>query len=136
VPKTENINVALKSVCSERKVVRCRYRIVRCRRLFFHIFAFVFIFEDVLPNIDRTYKTRSVCTPVTHHHTAATEWCPLLLDDVICSVRRTSYNALSMGMTQQFSRFCPWWPWPLTLTFQLIRARTKHIFPVNLAQTV
>jgi len=36
------------------KVVRCRYRIVRCRRLFSIFRIFVFIFEDVLPNTDRT----------------------------------------------------------------------------------
>ena len=47
----------------------------------------------------------------------------------LCCVRRTHYNALSMEMTQQFSRFCPWlpWLWPLTLTFKLV-------FPVNLSQ--
>jgi len=32
------------------------------------------------------------------------------------------------------SRFCPWWLWPLTLTFKLVRARDKHVFCVNLAQ--
>ena len=38
-------------------------------------------------------------------------------------LRRTPYYALSMGMTQQFFFFCPWWPWPLTLdlTFKLRR---------------
>jgi len=35
-------------------------------------------------------------------------------------LRHTSYYALSMGMTQQFFvLFCPWWPWPLTLTLKL-----------------
>ena len=26
-------------------------------------------------------------------------------------------------------RFCPWWPWPLTLTFKLIRARNQTCLP-------
>ena len=48
---------------------------------------------------------------------AATQWYRLLL---LAAWRRTPYYALSMGMTQQFFVFfCPWWPWPLTLTFEL-----------------
>jgi len=31
------------------------------------------------------------------------------------------YYALSMGMTQRFFVFCPWRPWPLTLTLKLGR---------------
>jgi len=58
------------------------------------------------------YKPPSACTPVTPSPPAATEWSCLLLH--LCCVRRTRNNALSMGMTQQFSRFCPCWPWPLT----------------------
>jgi len=30
--------------------------------------------------------------------------------------------------------FCPWWPWPLTLTFKLVRARDQTRFRVNLVQ--
>jgi len=30
--------------------------------------------------------------------------------------------------------FCPWWPWPLTLTFRLSKRGTKHVFRMNLAQ--
>jgi len=35
----------------------------------------------------------------------------------------TAHALLSIvsGMTQQFIVFCPWWPWPLTLTFELGR---------------
>jgi len=55
------------------------------------------------------------------------EWFRLLLH--LCCVWHTSYNALSMRMTQQFSRFCPWWPWPLTLTFKLVRARDQKRLP-------
>ena len=76
-----------------------------------------------LPNIHRTQAAVSVYSrhPVTPP--AATEWCRLMLDDVICSVRRT--RRLTMGMTQQFSRFCPWCLWHLTLTFKLVRARLQ-----------
>jgi len=28
-------------------------------------------------------------------------------------------------MTQQFSQFCPWWPWSLTMTFKLVLARDQ-----------
>jgi len=37
-----------------------------------------------------------------------------------CCVRPTAHtaHALSMGKTQHFFVFCPWWPWPLTLTFE------------------
>jgi len=37
------------------------------------------------------------------------------------SARIALYHALSMGMTQYFFVFCPRWPWPLTLTFELWR---------------
>ena len=49
-----------------------------------------------------------------------TQWYRLFLR-AACCLRRTPYYALSMGMTQQFFVFCPWWPWPLTLTFELNR---------------
>jgi len=61
--------------------------------------------KDVLQNTDRTEAIISVHS---RHTQAATQWCHLLLDDVTCSVWRTPYNALSIGMMQQFSRFCPW----------------------------
>jgi len=54
------------------------------------------------PKIPINVHSRHPVTP-----SAATEWSRLLLYE-ICSVWRTPYNALSMGMTQQFSRFCPW----------------------------
>ena len=40
-----------------------------------------------------------------------------------------------MGMTQQFFVvfFCPWWPWPLTFTFKLIRARHQTRLPCKFA---
>ena len=60
--------------------------------------------KDVLPNTDRTQAAVSVHY---RHPAAATEWSSLLLY-VVCSVRHTRYNALSMETTQQFSQFCPW----------------------------
>ena len=67
-------------------------------------------------NTQTARKPPSACTLPP----AATEWSGLLLDDVTCSVRRTVHalHALSMRMAQQFFRFCPWWPWPVT--FDLI----------------
>jgi len=61
---------------------------------------------------DQTYTARKRQAAVTalaspRHPTAATQWSRLLLVDIICSVWDTPYNALSMGMTQQFSCFCP-----------------------------
>ena len=35
-------------------------------------------------------------------------------------LHRARYNAFSMG-----KKFCLWWPWPLTLTFKLVRARDQ-----------
>jgi len=37
-------------------------------------------------------------------------------------------------MARKISLFCPWWPWPVTLTLKLVRARNQTIFHVNLAQ--
>jgi len=59
------------------------------------------------PNINRSQAAVSVHA-VMPSPPAATEWCRLLLIDVISSGRRTPYNALSIGMTQQFFVFCPW----------------------------
>jgi len=54
---------------------------------------------------------------------AATQWYRMLLL-VAYVLRRAPYYALSMGMTQQFFVFCPWWPWPLIFNSQIrIRAR-------------
>ena len=69
-----------------------------------------------------------------HHHAllsppAATEWCRLLLH-VICSVQCMPYNALSMGMTQQFFRFCSWWPWHSNSS----NRGTTHALRVNLVR--
>jgi len=36
---------------------------------------------------------------------------------------------MGMTQTQQFSRFCPWWPWPSTLTFKIVRARDQARLP-------
>jgi len=52
--------------------------------------------------------------------TGGTQWYRLLLCAAY-GLRRRPYCALSMGMTQQSFVFCPWWPWPLTLTFELGR---------------
>jgi len=63
--------------------------------------------NDVLPNTNRSQAAVSVHA-VMPSPPAATEWYRLLLHDVISSGQRTPYNALSIGMTQQFFVFCPW----------------------------
>jgi len=55
-----------------------------------------------LPKVPVSVHSRHLVTPGSHGMV------PLLLH-VICSVRRMRYNALSVGMTQQFV--------PVTLTF-------------------
>ena len=64
----------------------------------------------------------------SHHTAAVTHWCRLLLDDIICSVRRRWRLTMHCnGVMQQFSQFCPWWPW--LLTFKLVRARDQTPLP-------
>ena len=77
-----------------------------------------------LRNIHRTQAAVSVYCRHPHNPLAATQWCRLL-PSAAYGVRRTPYYALSMGMTQQFFVFCPWWSWPLTLAFKLVRARDQ-----------
>jgi len=50
-------------------------------------------------------------TGVARHPRAATQWYRLLLLAMHCQWEWVS----------SFSFFCPWWPWPLTLTFELGR---------------
>jgi len=58
--------------------------------------------------------------PSPCHHPAATQWYHLLLRAAY-GIRCMPYDALSMGWLSRFSFFCPWWPWPLILTFELGR---------------
>jgi len=48
---------------------------------------------------------------------------------VTCRVRRTPYSALSNGDDSAVFPVCPRWPWPLTLTFKLVRARDQTRLP-------
>jgi len=61
---------------------------------------------------------QSACTAVTPSLPTATKWCRVvccwMTSFAAYGVRRTPYNALSVGMTQQFFVFCPLWPWSLT----------------------
>jgi len=86
--------------------------------------------KQVLPNVHCTQAAKSSC------HCAlpsATEWCYLLMH-IICRAWCTPYNALSMGMMQQFSQLCPWWPWSWPWHSNSSERGSKHVFPVNLAQ--
>jgi len=64
-------------------------------------------------------KSPSTCTADTRHphrpHNGVVCCC------VQHTVHASTYHALSMGMPQHFLFFCPRWPWPLTLTFELGR---------------
>jgi len=67
----------------------------------------------------RSRRQRALPSPP--HPSVTTQWYHLLLLSAY-GLWRTPYYALSMGMTQQFFFFfCPWWPWPLTLIFELWR---------------
>jgi len=61
--------------------------------------------KDVLPDIDSMQAAVSMHSHHPFTPPAATEWTRLL--PVFCSVRRRPYNALSMGVTQQFFVFVP-----------------------------
>jgi len=52
-----------------------------------------------------------------------TQWYRLVLRATYCVRLATAHAQLCIvnGMTQQLFVFCPWWPWPLTLTFELGR---------------
>ena len=91
--------------------------------------------KDVLPNTDCTQAAFSVNSrhPVTPP--PPSPGCDGMVQSAAgwCQVQRTAYatphNALSMGTTQQFSRFCSWWPWPLTLTFKRVQERDQTHLP-------
>jgi len=88
-----------------------------------------------LPKVPVTVHCRHPVTPGGHGMVpSAAE-----RQNVLCSVRRTRYNALSIGMTQQYFCFSPWWPWPLTFDLWPWHSNSsergiKHVFAVNLAQ--
>jgi len=67
------------------------------------VYGIQYRIEIELKMFYQTYTSRKpLKVPVTlhsHHPPAATEWSRLLLYE-ICSVWRTPYNALSIGMTQ------------------------------------
>jgi len=84
--------------------------------------------NDVLPNIHRMQAAVSVCC----RH-SITPGCDGI---VCCCVQRTEYGArLTMhcqwGWLRSFSFICPWWPWPLILTFKLSQREIKHVFSVK-----
>jgi len=72
--------------------------------------------KDVLPNI---HHTQAIEIPVTMHSSHPWQW----QNGAICCCTSfeaygTCHSALSVGMTQQFSRFCPWWPFTFDLGIQ------------------
>ena len=74
-----------------------------------------------------TCKMPSTCAPNLPSTPGSHGMVHLLL--LLCGVQHTRYNALSVGMTEQFSRVCPWWHWLLALTFKFIRARDQTRLP-------
>jgi len=75
------------------------------------------------------YQTHTACKPpsaCTAVNLSPPKCDTMLLSATACSIRCKPCYALSMGMTPHFFVFfCPWWPWPLTLTFRLVRARDQ-----------
>jgi len=80
-------------------------------------------------------KPPSTCTAVTPSPSGGHT---MELSAATCSVRPTAhvspYHALSVRMTQQLLFFCPWWPWPLTLTFELTAKFHHPVF--NLSEVI
>jgi len=79
--------------------------------------------KDVLPNI---------------HHTLAPAITPrsnrMVLSAVVCCcvmlfAASTFHSIAAGGWWQCWACFCPWWPWPLTLTFKLVWARDQARLP-------
>jgi len=76
--------------------------------------------KNVLPNINRMQATAIIPRQ-------------RLNDPICCCVTLSvasafhSVSAGSDGSTQHV--FCPWWPWPLTLTFKLVRVREQTRLP-------
>jgi len=64
-------------------------------------------------------KPPSTCTAVTTSPLATTQWSRLLLLAVYGLQRCITLPCIVNGDDSAFFVFCPQWPWPLTLTFEL-----------------
>jgi len=78
--------------------------------------------KDVLPNIHHTQAAVSM-----HSRHCLTR---RLRHGPVCCPYFATYNTrLTVHYQWEwlsiFSFFCPWWPWPLTLTLKLVRARDQ-----------
>jgi len=78
--------------------------------------------------LELTYDT----TRMHCHHPVMPPGCNRMVPSA--ALQRMAYGArltmhCQLGMTQKLSSFCPWWPWPLTLTFKLIWARGQTCLP-------
>ena len=76
--------------------------------------------KDVLPNTNRTQAAK--ITPGSDGMVpSAAAWC--------CLQRACSIPSLPGGDGSAQHVFCPWWPWPLTLAFKLVRASDQTCLP-------
>jgi len=62
---------------------------------------------------------------------SAAVWCCLQRAhySASCSRMYHSFTAGGQGWWECTTRFCPWWPWPFTLTFKLVQARDQTRLP-------
>ena len=63
---------------------------------------------------------RQRALPSPRHPPAVTAWSGLLLADVILQHMVHALQCIVNGDDAAVFPFCPWWPWPLTLTFKLV----------------
>ena len=89
--------------------------------------------KDVLPNINRTQAATQItlrprCLLSVHSRHPRQRW-----NGPVCCWM-TLFAASALQCIFNLEEICPWWPWPLTLTFKLVRARDKHVFRLNLGK--
>ena len=84
--------------------------------------------EDVLPNITarKPPKSSPGCGRMVP---SAVVWRYLQRARYKTSCNRTDHSFAARRWWECTARFCPWWPWPLTLTFKLARVRDQTRLP-------
>jgi len=84
--------------------------------------------EDVLPNITarKPPKSSPGCGRMVP---SAVVWRYLQRARYKTSCNRTDHSFAARRWWECTARFCPWWPWPLTLTFKLARVKDQTRLP-------
>jgi len=75
-------------------------------------------------NIDHTLPTLSVQS----HQPPWWQW-----NDPFCCM--TLFAASALQYIFNWEEICPWWPWPLTLTFKLVQAKDQTCLPCEFGTT-